>query len=352
MKKILSIICLVAISIFSTSEVYAAQDNDGKGVASSAGKVNKVGAAGSSFLKIPIGTRATGMAGANGAAVNDLSCLFWNPAALVNVEGMSAMVEHNTWFANYGLSFAGVSLPLNEQFSVAASIVSLSSGDIEYTDMFNQGGTGTHYTVQDMSAQMTFSGRITDQFSFGVTAKYLNNKIANLSSGGFAFDIGTLYETGIQGIKIGFSIHNFGGEMEYSGQELRTEAPLYNNSLYQSELDAAYLSSTYSAPVIFRAGVSSEIYQEGDHEIIAAFDFITHSDIPEQFAFGGEYVWKEFLSFRAGYNFNHDNNGVAFGVGLKYFTGGMSGDFGYSMTPAMEIDQLIHRIGISLNLGN
>ncbi len=352
MKKILSIICLVAISIFSTSEVYAAQNTDNKGTASSAGKVNKVGAAGSSFLKIPIGTRATGMAGANGAAVNDLSCLFWNPAALVNVEGAGAMFEHTTWFADYGVSFVGLSLPLNEQFAVAASIISLSSGDIDYTTMTLQDGNGTSYKVQDMAAQLTFSGRITDQFSFGVTAKYLNNKIANLSSGGFAFDIGTLYETGIQGIKIGFSIHNFGGEMTYSGQELRTETALFNNTLYQSELDAAYLSSNYSAPVIFRAGVSSEVYNEGDHALTAAFDFVTHSDIPEQFTVGGEYVWKEFLSFRAGYNFNHDNNGVAFGVGLKYFTGGMTGDFGYSMTPAMELDQLIHRFGISLNFGN
>ncbi len=352
MKKILSIICLVAISIFFTSEMNAANNQPSKGTASSAGKISKVGASGSSFLKIPIGTRATGMAGANSAAVNDMTCLFWNPAALVELDGAAAMFEHTTWFADYGLSFAGLSFPLSEQYSVAASVVSLSSSDIPFTTMTDQDGDGTSYKVQDLSAQLTFSGRITDQFSFGVTAKYLNNTIANLSSGGFAFDIGTLYDTGIQGIKIGFSIHNFGGDMTYSGQELRTEAALYGKEIYQSELDAAYLSSSYSAPVIFRAGISSEVYNEGDHALTAAFDFITHSDIPEQFAIGGEYVWKEFLAFRAGYNFNHDNNGVAFGVGLKYFTGGMSGDFGYSMTPAIEIDQLIHRIGVSLNFGN
>ncbi len=350
MKKILTLICLVALSVLTVKEAYAAEVIPG--AASSAGQINKVGAAGSQFLKIPIGTRATGMAGANGAAVNDLSCLFWNPAALVTLEGAGATVEHTTWFANYGVSFAAASLPISEQFAVAASIISLSSGDIEETTMDFQDGTGGNYSVQDLSAQLTFSGKITDQFSFGVTAKYLNNKIANLSSGGFAFDIGTLYDTGIQGIKIGFSIHNFGGDMRYDGQNLRTEAALYSNEIYQSELDASYLSSTYSAPVIFRAGLSSEIYNEGDNAITAAFDFVTHSDIPEQFAFGAEYVWKEFLSLRGGYNIGHDNNGVAFGVGLKYFTGGMTADFGYSMTPAMEIDQLVHRVGVSLHFGN
>ncbi len=348
MKKILTIICLVALSVFTQQEAFA----ELPGQASSAGKISKVGAAGSQFLKIPIGTRATGMAGANGAAVNDLSCLFWNPAALVNLDGMTAQVEHTTWFADYGISFAAASMKMGDQFSLAGSIISLSSGDIEYTTTADQDGTDIHYTVQDMAAQLTFSGKITDQFSFGVTAKYLSNRIANLSSGGFAFDVGTLYDTGIQGIKIGFSIHNFGGDMEYTGQDLRTQAPLYGKELYQSELDASYLSSTYSAPVIFRAGISSEVFKDGDHAVTAAADFITHSDISEQFAFGGEYVWKEFLALRAGYNFGHDNNGVAFGVGLKYFTGSMTGDFGYSMTPAMEIDQLIHRFGVTLQLGN
>jgi hypothetical protein len=48
MKKILTIICLVALSVFTQQEAFA----ELQGQASSAGKISKVGAAGSQFLMV------------------------------------------------------------------------------------------------------------------------------------------------------------------------------------------------------------------------------------------------------------------------------------------------------------
>jgi hypothetical protein len=36
--------------------------------------------------------------------------------------------------------------------------------------------------------------------------------------------------------------------------------------------------------------VAADIYKQDEHCLIAAFDFITTSDSPEQFALGAEYI--------------------------------------------------------------
>jgi len=69
MKKISLVIIIFQIFVLSNS--YAVKD----AVGSSAGEFSKVGGAGSQFLKIGVGARATSMAGAYCSVVDDLSSI-------------------------------------------------------------------------------------------------------------------------------------------------------------------------------------------------------------------------------------------------------------------------------------
>lgn len=342
MKRFLSIII---ITFFTLGSLYADQIAQ----SSSAGDdFNKVGGSGSAFLKIGVGARASGMGGAFGAVSDDLSSIFWNPAGIVDIEGVAVDFSYTSWFAGLQHNFGAVSVPIGNDFALAAHMISLSSDEIEITTMNNPDGTGSEYTIQDIAAGLTFSGFLTDQFSFGITAKYVHNGIDNLTSNSLAFDIGTKYRTGIQGITLGFSIHNLGTEQAYEGQDLNTTKKLYD-AMNSAPLDARWRSYEYGIPISFRAGIAADVYESPEHLVKAAVDFTTISDAPEMFGLGAEYVWKDFLFIRGGYIIGHDQLGLTGGFGIKYFGGGFGGRINYAINPTETLG-LINRLSVSLDI--
>ncbi len=336
---VVSLIAIVAVSNYAFSV--------GENVeATTKGQTTKVSTAGGQFLKVPIGARGMGMGGAYGSVANDLSALYWNPAGIADIKSVATEISYLQWFATYSHSFAAASFPLNQDYVVAINATSFSSGDIKITTIDNPQGTTANYSVSDLALGVTLSGYLTDQFSFGITAKYINNSIYNLSSNGLAFDIGTMYNTGIYGIKIGFSIHNLGGETSYAGQSLRTIKKTIEQ-LNAAPVDMAMIAYPYSYPLIFRASISSEIYKEDDHKVIGAFDFNTFSDVPEQFSLGAEYSYADFVALRAGYQTSHDQFGLAAGIGIKYELGGVDGRFDYAINPTKTLG-LVNRFTIGI----
>lgn len=342
MKKILHILTFGIALSFATNFAVA---DDGNTVGSSNGEFVKVGAAGSQFLKIGVGARGTAMA-ANAAVANDLSSIWWNPAGLASVKTTGADFEYTSWFAGFSNLFAAVSLPINENFTAAISVTSFTSEDIEITTLQKPEGTGHYYTVSDMAVAASIAGFLTEDFSFGVNFKYINNGFATLSSNTIGFDVGTLYNTGLYGIKLGFEISNLGGEMQYTGQDLQTLTKLIQESS-NAPIDAQYITGRYKLPLIFRAGLASEVYKDDMHAVTVAGDFTTYSDVAEQFALGAEYTFKDLISVRGGYTFNHDQFNISGGVGIKYNAGGMEAGVDYSINPTSDLG-LVHRLNIRL----
>ncbi|MBX3043649.1 MAG: PorV/PorQ family protein [Candidatus Kapabacteria bacterium] len=347
MKKIFILLVIITMPL-AFLNLKAVDDLSAFGA--SGGEFTKIGAAGGQFLKIPVGARATGMGGAYGAVANDLSSIFWNPAGLAEVSSMAADFSYTQWFATYSHNFGAIAMPIGDGYTAAFSVVSLSSGDINVTTVERPEGTGSIYQVNDISVGASFSGYLTDQFSFGVTVKYIQNAFSSVAASGFAFDIGTKYDTGIQGIKLGFSMHNLSTQQRYDGTDLRTSKKL-EESLEMAPLDATYLAYPFNLPIIFRAGVTTDIIDTDEHKLLAAADFVTLTDIPEQFMLGAEYVWNDFLAVRAGYVFGQNSFGIAGGVGLKYFGGAFGGTIDYSINPSVNLG-LVNRLTIALNFGS
>lgn len=350
MKKIVHIIIAGIVLSFAAISAKAGDattslDNT---VGSSLGEYKKVGAAGAQFLKIPVGARGAAMS-AQVACADDLSSIWWNPAGVSKVKTAGGYFS-NTWlFADFSQLFAGVSLPLTQDFTVAASINSFTSGNIEYTTIHNDHGTGHYYQVSDIAAGLTIAGNLTEDFSFGVNAKYIYNSFSNLESSAFAFDVGTLYNTGLYGIKIAFALSNLGTDMQYRGQDLATLIPIMKD-LGIAPIDGEFKTGIYSMPLVFRGGLASEVYKTEDHTVNAAFDFITASDVSEQFAVGAEYTFRDLISLRAGYLFGHDQYGMSAGIGFKYEMGnGLQAAADYSINPTAQLG-LVNRLSIRIGI--
>ncbi|MDQ1266116.1 MAG: hypothetical protein QG635_1268 [Bacteroidota bacterium] len=344
MKKNITIITIISLILLTAMEAYSAKEGI---LGSSSGSFEKVGAAGAQYLKIGVGGRANAMAGAASAISDDLSTLFWNPAGLSDLKGINAYFAYTQWFGGFSHNFASASMELNENFKVGASIISFNSQEMKYTTVAQPDGTGANFSENDIAMGLTLAGVLTDQFSFGITAKYISNAIGNLSSNGIAFDIGTRYNTGIYGIILGFSLHNLGSEQQYDGQDLRGSSKI-NNALYAAPLDMSYVANSYTIPLTFRAGIAGDIIKEGEHHLLAAFDFMALSDVPEQYAIGAEYTWNEIISGRVGWRFGQYQDGFSAGIGLKYLSGGFGGKLDYSISPTYSLG-LVNRLSASVS---
>lgn len=341
MKKIIMILIilpLINLNAVDTGTVFSA---------SNAQDFTKVGADGGQFLKIGVGARGTGMAGAFSALANDLTALHYNPAGINEQEGVTTNFSYTSWFGGFSHNFAAVAFPISSQYKIAISMVNFTTGDIEETTLLQDQGTGRNYSVDDLSLQMTFAGKLTDQFSFGVTAKYVQLAFADVSSGGLAIDVGTQYDTGIEGIKFGFSVHNLGTDHAYSGEGL-SDRNKVNDFIQTLPKDLEYTAYRFSLPLMFRVGFAKEILSDEMNQLDAAFDFVASSDSPEQYVVGLEYSWNDLVFVRGGYLIGHDQLGLAGGLGLNYNSGGFNGALDYSINPTADIG-LINRFTIGLD---
>ncbi len=356
MKKIIQCLAVASLGFIVTSATLLAEDTQPG--SSSAGDFRKVGAAGSQFLKIGVGARASGMAGAYGSVGNDISSLYWNAAGIAEIKEIAGSFSYTSWFAGFSHNFVGGCVPLSDKYRAAFSITSFTSNQIPITTIEKEQGTGASYSVSDFALGLSFGGYITDQFAFGATLKYIQNAFSSVSASGVAFDLGTVYKTGFQGTNVGFSIHNLGAQQNYTGQDLNRTGKTVSEQ-YASPNDLQLLTSPFNLPLTFRASISTDIMSfvngetitptDAEHKWIACVDFETLSDTPEQFSIGTEYVWKNFVAIRGGYRFGHDSFGVAGGVGLKYISGGFDGQIDYSISPAQDLG-LVNRFSVSVRV--
>jgi hypothetical protein len=155
-------------------------------------------------------------------------------------------------------NFAAVGIPILEGFAAAIHFTNISSPEMQRTTIERPTGTSSYFTASDVSIGFTFAGYLTDQFSFGFTGRYLDNTIADASAVGFAFDIGTKYVTGIQGLVLGFSLHGLTSDLTYSGNEFNRTMRLVPHS-HQTPTDLALIALPHNIPLVFRANIATEI---------------------------------------------------------------------------------------------
>ncbi len=170
----------------------------------------------------------------------------------------------------------------------------------------------------------------------------------DMSAEGLAFDAGSLYQTDFNNIKISLDLSNLGPDRNFSGNSLTLLATNPGNNAVSTPVSTAINTGSFPLPLIFRIGAGADVFQGRveNQKLNLDLDFSTHSDGPEQFNLGGEYVWNDMVAFRAGYAFNQDQLGLGAGAGFHYKSEDFSGvvDYAFNLTKNFGV---IHRISIS-----
>lgn len=297
------------------------------GVAGAANIFEKVGTFDGQFLKIPVGARATGMGGAFVGVADDASAVFWNAAGIARIDPDKSELQfnHANWPADLSWDQAAYVFHVKRipgAFALHARSLSMDPmiETTAYQSDPNQ-GTGNTFDAGMLTAGVSYARSFTDKFSAGVTANFVHEGLAEFSQQTFAFDVGTLYDVGTLGMKIGMAISNIGSQIRFIDRQARI-------------------------PAIFRVGTSATLMQTADQRLIGSFEFSHPPDNSERLNVGAEYGFRRFVFLRGGYNINYDSEALAAGFGFHFPVSvvGMA-DLDYGYTDMRDLGS-VHRFSL------
>jgi long-subunit fatty acid transport protein len=257
------------------------------------------------FLKIGVGGRAAAMGESFIAISDDASALYWNPAGLAQFKTNQVMFSHNIWLVDINHDFVGVVYHLDDDNTFGASLTALTTDDMPVTTEFAPFGTGEYFGYSDIAISLSYARKMTEQFSFGGTVKYIEETLDKLKMRGVMIDLGTYYKTGLGSSRFAVTVSNFGAELAPDG-----EVVLIGNRK-QSEWQS------FAPPTIFRIGFAIEPYESAEHRVTTSIQLNHPNDNSENVVLGVEYSWQKMLFIRGGYKFNVDEQDYSFGAGLN-----------------------------------
>lgn len=257
------------------------------------------------FLKIGVGARATAMGDAFVAVANDVSALYWNPAGLTQFSDNQIIFSHNQWVVDINHDFVGAVYHLDDANSFGVSLTALTMDEMKVTTEYAPFGTGEYFGFSDVGISVSYSRKMTDQFSFGGTVRYIEETLDKLKMRGFMIDLGTYYWTGLGSTRFAVTVSNFGNDLAPDG-----EVVLVGNRT-KSEWQS------FSPPTMFRIGFAFEPYEDEQHRVTTSIQLNHPNDNSENVSLGAEYVWNKMFFARGGYKFNVEEQNYSFGAGVN-----------------------------------
>lgn len=260
-----------------------------------AGDFKKVGTAGFTFLEIPVSARVNAL-GESSVSLDDLnsSAIFTNPGILgLTTLTHSMSVSYAPYIAdikNYASSYAFKS----DLGVFAVGAIVLDYGTMPRTvrtvgqRLYEQTG---EFKANSVSFGLSYAKQLTDKFSFGITAKYVSEKIDAYTASNILMDGGVIYYTGLSSLKIGAAIQNIG-------------------------TNSKFINDKFKMPAMLRIGASADVFQNDQSKVTLIAEAIHPTDSDEKLSVGTEIQLLKILSLRGGYKFFYDEEKYTLGLGL------------------------------------
>ena len=284
--------------------------------------ITKSGTTVAQFLKIGVDARSTAMGNAGVGLTSNLSSMFWNPAGLATLNGVGVQFGNHDWLASmkHQYIFTGISLP--GAGVLGFGVISLSSPEDLVRTVVKPEGTGEKFSTNDLAVNLSYAQSLTDKFSLGGSIKYIQQNIWHATAHTFAADIGALFTTPFNGIRLGASISNYGGKMKLEGRDQKISVdPDPVNQGNVEFINANLETESFPIPLYFRVGLSGELINSSNLKLTYGIDALHPNDNSEYLNLGMEAVFSDLVSVRAGYPslFKEESiEGPTFGAGLNY----------------------------------
>jgi hypothetical protein len=332
-----------------------------------AGNPERAGQAGATQLLINPYSRSAGMAGANTSYCRGLESQYMNVAGLAHTRKTELQFARTAWLVGSGISINsfGFSQRVGETGAIGLGIMALDAGDIAITtEESPEGGVGT-FSPLFMNIGLSYAKGFSDNIYGGINLRVISEQISNVSAKGFAIDAGIQYVTGkLDQVHFGIALKNVGPKMSYNGSGLSTQITTAAGYIMTVEQK----SQTFEMPSLVNIGAAYDFYLtrdssglKKDHRLTMSGNFTSNSFTYDQFIFGAEYGFKQYLALRAGYAWEKE---IATTDRMSAFTGPTAGitlelPFGSEKKSSFALDYAYrftnpfsgcHTIGARINL--
>jgi hypothetical protein len=175
---------------------------------------------------------------------------------------------HNLWYQDISYEYLGSAMAINDNSVIGVSAAYLHMGSIETYDASNQAGESLN--PYSLAGIISYSYNLNSNLSFGLSGKYITEKLADVEASGYAFDIGAQYYH--DAFALGVVANNIGPKISYENESFALPASVSFGVSY----------SPYQLPISIMTG--------------ARMPF----DGKAALSFGAEYRMSRFLSLRSG----------------------------------------------------
>ncbi|MCG3204295.1 MAG: hypothetical protein KCHDKBKB_01010 [Elusimicrobia bacterium] len=163
------------------------------------------------FLKLGVGARAVGMGEAYSALADDATALYWNPAALRQVERNSLSLMHASYLESSNFHY-GAFVHSGEKSSIGIGAQYMSAGTLTGRDDsgFETGG----FEPKDLAVSLGYA-RSVGGLSVGLAAKFVQSKVIDSAETG-AIDVGLLSPAFFnEKLRLALTASNIGGKIKF-----------------------------------------------------------------------------------------------------------------------------------------
>ena len=264
---------------------------------------NNAGQSAANFLKIPVGPRAAALGGAYTALAQDATSTYWNVAGMTGVGNHEVTFTTNLWLLDLRHDYIAGVFSIGDYNRLGLSLSYMSMGDIKETTPAQPQGTGLEFSAYDLAFGLAYARQITDRFAAGGQVKYVRESIASSSASGMAFDLGLLFNSTWNNLRIGAAISNFGPDLTISGRDLRLQTdPFPQTGSNPDDVPALLETEGWSLPIQFQVGASLMPYQSDFVNFTAMLDVRDSRDFNQELRLGGEFEIMNTLYLRGGGN--------------------------------------------------
>lgn len=285
------------------------------------------------FLKIDPSATSGGIGGAFTSIVSDASVIHWNPAVTVQLEGTSVSISHLDWFAGTSYEYLAASHTMGS-WAVGMEIGTLHMPPMEITTEYNPYGSGAYFSYADYYIGLNASRKMSDRFSFGVSARLVREEYLDLASTSIVMDLGTFYRTGYKDLTLAVALLNFGTPTGPSGTYISDEGD-----------EREY--SKFAPPTTFHIGSSMTVYENDFMGLLLTAQLNHPVDNDETYVIGVNANLLKTFQVRMGYSFGTE---IPFSMGLGFsaerWKSGLKID--YAFRPHQYLG-IVNQIQISYN---
>lgn len=335
-KKSFSVAALLVILMFGSSFITPAFS---QALLPSFGDARS-GTSGFQFIKISVDPRSASMGNSATADAFDGSSLYWNPALAVQLDKSQFFVSHTAYFVDVSKEYVSYIQKL-KNIAIGVSLQYLNSGDITETTEFQPYGTGRTFRTIHYSAGLTVSQKLTSLFSYGVTLRYLDERIEEVEAKTGAIDLGFFYKVGDTGLRFAIGLNNFGLDVKPTGT---TKRPTLEGTKDETGFKSVSLPTTFILAAAF------DVIRKDNMNLLLTGQLTNPSDNAEKLSIGAEYGFLHQFYLRGGYEFGtQELRYPSGGLGIKIPLGSHNVGLDYGFT---NYDRLgnIHRLALKISL--